>query len=41
MTNNPFAVIAAEIIKDLQAALEELTAIQEELAATPGVSESE
>jgi type I restriction enzyme M protein len=34
-------VLAAEIIEDLQAALEELQAIQEDLAQTPGAREGE
>jgi type I restriction enzyme M protein len=32
-------VLAAEIIEDLQAALEELQAIQDDLAQTPGAKE--
>ena len=35
------AVIAAEIIEDLQAALEELQAIAEDLAFTPGTQEGD
>ncbi len=34
-------VLAAEIIEDLQAALEEIQAIQEDLAQTPGAKEGQ
>ncbi len=34
-------VLAAEIIEDLQAALEELQAIQDDLAQTPGARKGE